>query len=131
MIDTPSPSLTYAVGDPISFSGDATDPEDGALPDSALSWTLLIHHCTTPTTCHVHNVQTWSGVSSGGLSAPDDDYPSYLELVLQATDSGGLKSFDERDPRTEDRQPLIRDDSRRGWHSQSGAAATRRPSRAR
>ena len=92
VIDTPSPSLTYAVGDPISFSGHATDPEDGALPDSALSWTLLIHHCTTPTTCHVHNVQTWSGVSSGSLSAPDHDYPSYLELVLQATDSGGLKS---------------------------------------
>ena len=92
VIDTPSPSLTYAVGDPISFSGNATDPEDGALPDSALSWTLLIHHCTTPTTCHVHNVQTWNGVSSGSLSAPDHDYPSYLELVLQATDSGGLES---------------------------------------
>ena len=131
VIDTPSPSLTYAVGDAISFSGHANDTEDGALPASALSWTLLIHHCTTPTTCHVHNVQTWSGVSSGSLSAPDHDYPSHLELVLQATDSGGLGDHDERDPRTEDRRPHIRDDPHRAWHSRSGAAATRRPSRAR
>jgi hypothetical protein len=91
-IDTPSQSLTYAVGDAISFSGNATDPEDRVLPDSALSWTLLIHHCTTPSTCHVHQVQTWTGVSSGSLSAPDHDYPSHLELVLQATDGGGLQS---------------------------------------
>ncbi|HSS80940.1 MAG TPA: PQQ-dependent sugar dehydrogenase [Gaiellaceae bacterium] len=92
VIDAPSSTLTYSVGDAISFSGHATDPQDGALPASALSWTLLIHHCTTPTSCHVHDVQTWSGVSSGSVNAPDHDYPSHLELVLQATDGDGLQS---------------------------------------
>ena len=86
VIDSPSSSLTYAVGDRIDFSGHATDPEDGTLPGSALSWTLLIHHCTTPTTCHVHFVQTFTG-SSGFFNAPDHDYPSFLELQLTATDS--------------------------------------------
>ena len=86
VIDSPSSSLTYAVGDRIDFSGHATDPEDGALPGSALTWTLLIHHCTTPTTCHVHVVQSFPG-ASGFFNAPDHDYPSFLELQLTATDS--------------------------------------------
>ena len=38
VIDTPSASLTWAVGDPIGFSGHATDAQDGALPASALTW---------------------------------------------------------------------------------------------
>ncbi len=87
-IDTPLPTLTYAAGDPIAFSGHATDAEDGALPASRLSWTLQIHHCTSQG-CHVHDVQQWNGVSSGTLNAPDHDYPSHLELILTATDSAG------------------------------------------
>jgi hypothetical protein len=89
VIDKPSTTLSYAVGDPISFSGHASDTQDGPLDASALSWTLLIHHCTTPTTCHVHDVQQWDGLSSGTLNAPDHDYPSHLELILTATDSDG------------------------------------------
>src|SRR5262249_50064363 len=50
-----------------------------------------IHHCTTPQTCHTHNVQTFSG-TSGSFNAPDHDYPSFLELQLTATDSGGLSA---------------------------------------
>jgi hypothetical protein len=89
VIDEPSPTLSYAVGQAIDFLGEATDPEDGALPQSALSWTLLIHHCTTPTQCHVHVVQHWTGTDGETLNAPDHDYPSHLELVLRATDSLG------------------------------------------
>jgi hypothetical protein len=44
VIDTPPSSLTWAVGDTISFSGHATDAEDGTLPASALSWQVIIHH---------------------------------------------------------------------------------------
>ena len=91
-IDTPASSLTYAVGDPISFSGHATDPEDGALPASALTWSLIIHHCPTPGNCHTHLVQTWTGAASGSFNAPDHGYPSYLELQLVATDSAGATS---------------------------------------
>jgi glucose/arabinose dehydrogenase len=88
VIDAPSASLTWAVGDTINFSGHATDTQDGTLPASALSWKLIIHHCTTG--CHTHDVQTITGVASGTFSAPDHDYPSSLEIQLTATDSGGL-----------------------------------------
>ena len=92
VIDSPASTLTYAVGDPISFSGHATDPTDGTLPASALTWTLIIHHCPSAGNCHTHTVQSWPGVASGSFSAPDHGYPSYLELQLTATDSGGTSS---------------------------------------
>ena len=103
-IDTPGPATTYEVGQQISFAGHATDAEQGALQASALSWTLLVHHCTTPTNCHVHNVQTWPGVADGSFAAPDHDYPSHLELVLHATDALGVTTATSLtlDPRTVD-----------------------------
>ncbi len=88
VIDAPLSSLTWAVGDAINFSGHATDAQDGALPASALTWTIILHHCTTG--CHTHLVQTFEGVSSGSFSAPNHDYPSYLEVQLTAKDSGGM-----------------------------------------
>jgi PKD repeat protein len=88
VIDTPPSSLTWAVGDPINFSGHATDAQDGALPASALTWELIIHHCTTG--CHTHLQEARSGVASGTFAAPDHDYPSSLEIRLTARDSGGL-----------------------------------------
>jgi glucose/arabinose dehydrogenase/regulation of enolase protein 1 (concanavalin A-like superfamily) len=87
-IVSPSPTFTWKVGDTINFSGSATDAKDGPLPASALSWSLLLHHC--PATCHVHPIQDFPGVASGSFTAPDHDYPSHLELQLTATDSGGL-----------------------------------------
>jgi hypothetical protein len=90
VIDTPAPTLTWRAGDTISFSGHASDPQDGALPAAKLNWSLILHHCATPTDCHTHPVQDWTGVASGSFSAPDHDYPSWIELQLTATDSGGL-----------------------------------------
>jgi hypothetical protein len=87
VIDTPSPSLHWVVGQTISFSGHATDPQDGTLPASALSWKLNLEHC--PSGCHTHELQTFPGVASGSFTAPDHDYPSHLELILTATDSSG------------------------------------------
>ncbi len=86
-IDTPDPELTWSVGDTISFSGSATDPEDGMLPPSALSWDLVMMHC--PADCHEHVIQTFEGVGSGSFDAPDHEYPSHLALRLQAADSHG------------------------------------------
>ena len=90
VIDTPLSSLTWAVGDAINFSGHASDAQDGSLAPSALSWTLIVQHC--PSNCHTHTIQTWPGVSGGSFSAPDHEYPSYLQLQLTVTDSGGLKA---------------------------------------
>jgi hypothetical protein len=59
-----------------------------------------MHHC--PSNCHEHTVQTFTGVASGSFTAPDHEYPSYLELRLTATDSGGLTNTASLrlDPRT-------------------------------
>src|SRR5581483_7184883 len=93
VIDSPTSTLTWKVGDNITFSGHATDPQDGALPASALSWQLLLHHCDpTGQTCHIHSLSAFPGVASGNFAAPDHDYPSYLELDLTATDSQGVSS---------------------------------------
>jgi glucose/arabinose dehydrogenase/PKD repeat protein len=90
VIDTPAVGTTWAVGDTIGFSGHATDTEQGTLPDSALTWKLVLHHC--PSTCHAHNIHTFSSTSTGTFVAPDHDYPSHLELQLTATDARGLKN---------------------------------------
>ena len=84
-IDTPLPTLQYASGQVVSFSGHATDPDDGALPGTSLVWTLIVHHNT-----HTHTVQQFANVATGSFVAPDHEYPSFLELSMTATDSGGL-----------------------------------------
>ena len=89
-INAPSGSLMWRVGDVIAFSGSGTDPQDGTLPASALSWSLILNHC--PSNCHSHPLQDFVGVASGSFTAPDHEYPSSLVLVLTVTDSGGLTS---------------------------------------
>ena len=85
---SPSSSLNWKVGDTVNFSGTATDPEDGTLPGSALSWSLILHHC--PSTCHQHPIQDFVNTAGSSFVAPDHEYPSYLELKLTATDSSGV-----------------------------------------
>jgi PKD repeat protein len=87
-IASPAAGTTWKVGDVINFSGSATDAQQGTLPASALTWDLILHHC--PSNCHTHTVQSFAGVASGSFTAPDHEYPSYLELRLTATDAGGL-----------------------------------------
>ena len=89
-INLPVTPSSWAAGDPINFSGSAIDPTDGVLPASALSWSAAIEHC--PSNCHTHPLQNFPGVASGSFTAPDHDYPSYLNLSLTATDSLGLST---------------------------------------
>jgi uncharacterized repeat protein (TIGR01451 family) len=99
-IAAPAAGTRWKVDDLISFSGSATDPQQGTLPASALSWQLIQQHC--PSSCHQHLVETWSGVASDSFNASDHEYPSYLELRLTATDGGGLTNTKtlQLDPRT-------------------------------
>ena len=87
-IDAPGASLQWQVGQSITFSGHATDPDQGALPPSAFSWELIMHHC--PSNCHTHPIQSFPGVTTASFSAPDHEYYSYLEIKLTVTDAGGL-----------------------------------------
>jgi PKD repeat protein len=87
VIDTPAAGTTWKVGDTITFSGHASDPQSGTLGASALTWSLVLQHC--PSTCHEHPLQTFTG-TAGSFVTPDHEYPSHLELRLTATDPGGL-----------------------------------------
>ena len=99
-INLPAAGTTWQVGDVITFSGSATDAQEGTLPASALTWQLTMQHC--PSNCHSHIIQTYEGTASGSFTAPDHEYPSYLELKLTATDTGGLTGTKtlRLDPRT-------------------------------
>jgi glucose/arabinose dehydrogenase len=89
-ITSPAASTKWRVGQLISFAGSANDAQDGPLPASALDWTLIMQHC--PSNCHSHTIQSFDNTAGGSFNAPDHEYPSYLELTLTATDSGGLSA---------------------------------------
>jgi glucose/arabinose dehydrogenase len=93
-ITSPTSSLTWTVGDTINFNGNGSDPEDGALPPSALTWEIVMNHCEEAESCHEHIIQTIAGETTGSFTAPDHPYPSFLTIRLTATDSGGLTHQD-------------------------------------
>jgi hypothetical protein len=50
-------------------------------------------HCpdpSNPTSCHVHPLQTFAGIRSPEFTAPQHDYPSYIEAVLRVADKREL-----------------------------------------
>ena len=73
VIDTPVAGTTWKVGDVLSFSGHATDAEDGTLPASALSWDLVLQHCPA-NVCHTHTITSFAGVDHGTFTAPDPSH---------------------------------------------------------
>lgn len=98
-ISSPSPGQEFAVGQPITLSGSASDPEDGTIPGSQLSWRVVKHHAT-----HTHPFLPptfGDGVTITG-PAPEDftaTTNSYLEVFLTATDSQGVSTTVSRDIR--------------------------------
>jgi hypothetical protein len=86
-ITSPTSDLQWATGDTIHFSATATDAEE-TLPASAYTWKIVLHHC--PSNCHTHGSGEVDGATSGSFTAPDHDYPAYLEVRLTVTDDGGL-----------------------------------------
>ena len=91
VISTPTVGTTWSVGDVVSFSGSASDPQDGSVPAASLSWTAAVVHCAP--NCHTHPpFFTLAGEASGSFSAPDHGYPSSIEITLTATDSNGTSA---------------------------------------
>ena len=92
-ITAPATSARFAVGQVVTLQGSATDAQDGALPNSALSWTVIVHHDT-----HTHVLL---GPSAGnGITftapAPEDLATAgtgYLEIQLTAKDSAGATTM--------------------------------------
>jgi len=84
---SPPPYRTYVTGETISFSGSATDPDEGTLGASGLRWTVILHHGN-----HEHAYQDSTGASGSFLAVDHGSAGEvfYYELVLTATDSTGL-----------------------------------------
>ncbi len=90
-IDSPTCTTNcWAVGDPITLTAHATDPNDGTLPASAFSWHVGLQHCHTPSDCHEHDLLDATGVKSTSIVAPDHEAGSYLRISVTVKDSGGL-----------------------------------------
>jgi Ca2+-binding RTX toxin-like protein len=98
LIGAPSSDLLFGVGQQITLSGSATDPEDGQLSNELLQWEVLQHHNGTHT--HSYFSQTGNNLT---ITAPmPEDLVStgagnYLEVRLTATDSDGLTKTVTRD----------------------------------
>ena len=88
LINAPAPGTLYKGGDVIHFSGSADDPEDGALPAKAFSWSLVFHHAT-----HAHDGPPIAvGMSSGSFTIPNSGETAanvFYRLHLTVTDSQG------------------------------------------
>ncbi len=91
-----TPVVRYGVGEIVPMSGTATDAEDGALPASSLTWTVLLNHDT-----HQH---PYFGPVSGASISPSYPKPedvaaadtSFIIVSLVARDSRGLTTTIQR-----------------------------------
>jgi glucose/arabinose dehydrogenase/PKD repeat protein len=88
---TPADGATFKAGDVITFSGDASDAEDGPLPGSRLNWKIVFHHDS-----HIHPVLDGAQGASGSVTIPTTGHSfkgdTSYEIVLTATDSDGIQA---------------------------------------
>ena len=94
-IQSPASGQTFRAGQTVSFSGSATDPEDGAVPASRLTWWAELHHDT-----HTHPFQPQTAGGSGSVTIPVRGETSsniWYRFHLRATDSQGLATEVTRD----------------------------------
>ncbi len=90
-ISTPPDGTHYNAGDTFSYSGTATDVEDGVLPNSAYSWTIVFHHGT-----HTHPfLGPIDGSPTGSFQVPNTGEAApdvWYRIHLTVTDSSGLQT---------------------------------------
>jgi glucose/arabinose dehydrogenase/PKD repeat protein len=88
---SPQDGSFFQAGDVITYSGDATDTEDGALPASAFSWNIDFLH-----EGHVHPGTPVTGAKSGTFTIPSSGHDfsgdTRYRISLTVTDSDGLTS---------------------------------------
>ncbi len=98
---TPAVTSHYGGGETVSFSGTATDAEDGVLPASAFQWQVLFMHGGHA----VPFLGTLSGVTNGAFTVPvrgEQGTNVFFRVLLTATDAGQRSTTVFRDvfPRT-------------------------------
>lgn len=100
-ISSPIAGTLYRGGQTFTFSGSATDPEDGNLPASAFTWRVDFHHDD-----HTHPfMPETSGVTSGTFTIADRGETSanvFYRVILTVENSNGLTdtTFVDVRPRT-------------------------------
>jgi glucose/arabinose dehydrogenase len=94
-IASPAAGSTFAAGDTITFTGSATDAQDGNLAANRLTWWAELHHDT-----HSHPFQPETTGGSGTVTIPTRGETSaniFYRFHLRATDSAGVSSEVTRD----------------------------------
>lgn len=93
VIIVPTASQVFRVGETISLQGEATDAEDGNIPDTRLTWEVLFHHAREYTDEYLPPT---TGNNIPLTTPPPENLPaaasSFLEIRLTATDSAGSSS---------------------------------------
>ena len=99
-ITLPAAGSLWRGGAPLTFSGTASDPEDGVLPPSAFTWEVVFHHAT-----HTHPfVVPYSGVTGDTITLPDTGETAadvWYRVNLTVRDSAGLTHSTSVDVRPE------------------------------
>jgi MYXO-CTERM domain-containing protein len=95
-ITSPAEGGGYRNGETLSYSGTATDAEDGALPASAYTWQANFHHDT-----HVHPFfAATSGSTGSTVTVPNFEATTantWMRFMLSARDSAGQTQTVTRD----------------------------------
>ena len=96
VITAPANGTTYRGGQTLTFSGTASDPEQGPLPASAFTWQVDFHHDD-----HTHpHVAPISGITSGTFTIANRGETSanvFYRVILTVRDSSGLMHTSTRD----------------------------------
>ncbi|MGI8955441.1 MAG: PQQ-dependent sugar dehydrogenase [Chthoniobacterales bacterium] len=118
-ITAPASNSYYTDGDTISFAGSATDPQDGVLPPSALTWTILFeHHALSNPEHHTHPFfGPTSGIAGGTvtLNFGETDPDVWYHIILTAVDSYGLSTTVAEDIFPRHPLPQMLNSSTRGY----------------
>ena len=85
-ISSPATGTPYTPGQTYLLVGGATDPEDGIVPDTRLSWQVFLHHNE-----HTHPILGPVSGNAISFNGPvHDEGRNWLEIRLTATDAQGL-----------------------------------------
>lgn len=95
-IQSPMAGTLFSGGQTITFSGSATDAQDGTLAASRFTWRVDLHHDD-----HTHPVvQPFNGVTSSQFTIPRTGHIEtsiFYRIVLTVTDSQGTSTTVTRD----------------------------------
>jgi len=88
LISDPTSTQLFAGGDTLTIQLTATDPDQGTLTGTALSWWVVLHHGD-----HTHPFQPVTTGASGSLGIPrtgHDEADIFLRIHARVVDAGGL-----------------------------------------